>query len=93
MDIGITGEAILVLKKPIDESEPTRIFVNIERALDTGVLLNFEDSDDTKRTAFVPYSNIRAIERPLPDEEENSEDEDSESNPEEELSYEEGKEL
>ena len=50
MDIGITGEAILVLKKPIDESEPTRLFVNIERAMDAGVLVNFDDSDDIKRT-------------------------------------------
>ena len=46
MDIGITGEAILVLRKPIDESEPTRIFVTIERATETGVLL-------TSRTAMT----------------------------------------
>ncbi|MCK4327191.1 MAG: hypothetical protein KAW41_01810 [Candidatus Diapherotrites archaeon] len=63
MDIGFTGNAIVVLKAPIDDEEPVRIYADLLGVNDAGVTVSFEDSEEEKRTCFIPFSNIRCIEK------------------------------
>ena len=80
MDIGFTGQVVIVLKKPIDGEEPTRLIVNIERVNEIGVTVTYEDNDDDSHTYFIPFSNICAIEE-WTEEEEAEETEHSEPAP------------
>ena len=68
MDIGFTGGAVVVLRKPIDDEEPTRIFVELLGVSEAGVSVSFEDSEEEKRTCFIPFSNIKCIEKAEPQE-------------------------
>jgi len=68
MDIGFTGGAVVVLRKPIDDEEPTRIFVELLGVSEAGISVSFEDSEEEKRTCFIPFSNIKCIEKAEPPE-------------------------
>jgi len=63
MDIGFTGNIIIVLKKPIDDEEPMRIYADLLSANDAGINVSFEDTEEETRTCFIPFSNIRCIEK------------------------------
>ena len=66
MDIGFTGSAVVVLRKPIDDEEPTRLFVDLLSVNEAGIAVSFEDSEEEKRTCFIPFSNIKCIEKAEP---------------------------
>ena len=62
MEMGFAGDVIVILRKPIDGDEPTRLYSRIIQANETGITVNYgEDEDET--TYFIPFSNIRAIEK------------------------------
>ncbi len=62
-DIGFTGKAIIILNKPIDDEFQARFFCTIERATDVGVFITYEDDDEESHMVFVPYGNVRGIEK------------------------------
>lgn len=75
MEIGFTGQAVIVLHKPVDSEEPTRMIVNIERINEVGVTIAYEDNDENTHRYFIPFSNICGIEEWAEEEGEDEEDE------------------
>lgn len=63
MDIGFAGEVIIILRKPIDDDEPMRLFARITQLNDIGVTVVYGEGGE-ETTYFIPFSNIRAIEKP-----------------------------
>ena len=66
MDIGITGDIIVILRKPIDDDEPTRLYARLIQASDAGVTVRYGEGDD-EDTYFIPFTNIRAIGKSEPE--------------------------
>ena len=67
MDIGITGDVVVILRNPIDDDEPMRLYAKLVQANDAGVTIRYGEGDD-EATYFIPFSNIRAIENSEPEE-------------------------
>ncbi|MFC2175272.1 hypothetical protein ACFLQ2_05440, partial [archaeon] len=61
--IGFTGKAIVILNKPIDDEFPTRFFAFVERVTEKGVFITYEDLDEDAHKIFIPFGNLRGIEK------------------------------
>jgi len=62
MGIGFIGEAVIILRKPIDDDEPARLYTKLVQENDVGITIHYGEGED-ETTYFIPFSNIRAIEK------------------------------
>ena len=68
MDIGFSGDIIAILRESIDEDEPVRMYAKLLQTSDVGITIHYGEGED-ETTYFIPFSNIRAIEKAPPESE------------------------